>query len=186
MQASRRQGKPFERWAGPDCELRGHFEGHFLSALALMYQSTGDEQLKQKGSYLVAELAKCQEAMGTGYLSAWPVSFLDRLENKEPVWSPYYTIHKIMAGLLDQYVLCDNEQAAHVLQGMVDYFHERNSRFTPEEARAFLDLNEEGGICEVLWNYHALSGCRRAGNDDDGTGVIDPGPGTACPRFSRR
>ena len=69
--------KPLGGWEAPDCELRGHCVGHYLSACALMYASTGDEKLKAKADYIVAELAKCQEALPSkgynqGYLSAYP------------------------------------------------------------------------------------------------------------------
>ena len=37
-------------WEKPDCELRGHFAGHFLSACALMYAGTGDERLRRKAA----------------------------------------------------------------------------------------------------------------------------------------
>src|SRR5579884_3492121 len=60
--------EPLGGWEKPDCELRGHFVGHFLSACALMYASTGDNEIKQKGDALVANLAKCQQKLGGGYL----------------------------------------------------------------------------------------------------------------------
>lgn len=46
--------KPLGGWEAPDCEVRGHFVGHYLSACALMYRSTGDEQLKVKANGFVA------------------------------------------------------------------------------------------------------------------------------------
>jgi DUF1680 family protein len=52
--------KPLGGWEDPACPIRGHFLGHYLSACALMYASTGDERLKQKGSAAVAGLAACQ------------------------------------------------------------------------------------------------------------------------------
>ena len=53
--------KPLGGWEGPDVELRGHTIGHYLSALSLMYASTGDEQLKHRVDYIVGELAQCQD-----------------------------------------------------------------------------------------------------------------------------
>ncbi len=81
-----------------------------MSGLALTYASTGHPGAAEKGRYLVAELGRCQSrARGAGfhdgYLSAFPESFFDRLEAGLPVWSPYYMIHKIMAGLIDQHEL---------------------------------------------------------------------------------
>ncbi|MBV9500856.1 MAG: glycoside hydrolase family 127 protein [Acidobacteriaceae bacterium] len=78
--------KPLGGWEKPDCELRGHFVGHYLSACALMYSSTGDDAVKEKGEYILAELAKCQEKLGGGYLSAFPLEFFDRLNMREKVW----------------------------------------------------------------------------------------------------
>jgi hypothetical protein len=66
---------PLGGWEQKDNQQRaascaGHFTGHFLSASALLYASTGDKEAKAKGDYMVAELAKCQEKLGGGYLSA--------------------------------------------------------------------------------------------------------------------
>jgi len=94
-------GKPLGGWEAPDCELRGHFVGHYLSACALLYKSTGDTAIKVKAEGMVHELAKCQKALHQGgYLSAFPSTLIDRVEAEKPVWAPYYTIHKIMAGLV--------------------------------------------------------------------------------------
>src|SRR5262249_31148848 len=77
--------EPFGGWeAAADgkrgTELRGHFTGHFLTASAQLYASTGDKEAKAKGDYLVAELAKVQEKLGGGYLSAFPHELFDRLD----------------------------------------------------------------------------------------------------------
>src|SRR5215475_14669681 len=106
--------KAYGGWEAPDVELRGHSMGHFLSGCALMYASTGDERFKAKADAVVAELAKIQQALAAkgfnaGYLSAFPEEFFDLVDKRERVWAPYYTIHKMMAGLLDMYLLCDNK-----------------------------------------------------------------------------
>jgi DUF1680 family protein len=93
-------------WERPDIELRGHFMGHYLSACGLMYSSTGDELLKSKADAIVAELGKCQRTHGNGWLSAFPTEFMQRLKERLPVWAPWYTLHKIMAGMLDMYLHC--------------------------------------------------------------------------------
>src|SRR5712692_9722544 len=102
--------KPLGGWEAPDVELRGHAVGHYLSAVALMYAATGDARFKTRADLMVAELAKVQDAEATrfhrGYLSAFPEEFFDRVEARQKVWAPYYTIHKIMAGLVDVNQLC--------------------------------------------------------------------------------
>lgn len=66
-----------------------------------------------------------QDIIGTGYLSAFPSDFFERVEGLKPVWAPYYTIHKIMAGLLDQYLFANDTRALRMVTWMADYFTKR-------------------------------------------------------------
>ncbi len=153
--------EPLGGWEAPSCELRGHFVGHYLSAASLMYKSTGDETFKKRVDYMVAEMAKCQTALGGKYLSAFPTSYFDRLESGKQVWAPYYTIHKIMAGLLDANQLCGNAQALEILKGMSAYFKERNDKLSDAQM-AVVMRTEFGGMMEALANLYAITG-----NPDD-------------------
>ncbi|MGC7096048.1 beta-L-arabinofuranosidase domain-containing protein [Amycolatopsis lurida] len=153
---------PCGGWEAPEVELRGHSTGHVLTALAQAYASTGDVAFRAKGDYLVAQLALCQSraqtaGFKTGYLSAFPESFIARVEAREPVWAPYYTIHKIMAGLLDMHLLAGNAQALTVLTGMAAWVHTRNSALTHTQRQNMLKT-EFGGMNEVLANLHLLTG----------------------------
>ena len=154
--------KPLGGWEAPEVELRGHSMGHFLSALALMYASTGDERFKHKANAIVAELAKVQQALQShgfheGYLSAFPEEFFDRVDARKQVWAPYYTIHKIMAGLLDVYLLCENQQALDVLVKKADWVKFRVDRLTEEQQQTALNT-EFGGMNEVLANLYGVTG----------------------------
>jgi DUF1680 family protein len=149
--------QPLGGWEKPNCELRGHFVGHFLSACALMYASSGDKEVKAKGDYLVAELAKCQAKLPDGYLSAFPLELFDRLNALQKVWAPFYTIHKIMAGLLDMNEHCGNQEALQVVEGMANW----TGKWTDPISEAQMQdiLNEEfGGMSEVLYNLAAVTG----------------------------
>src|SRR5258708_32329803 len=42
-------------WESPTCELRGHFLGHWLSAAARIYKSTGRLEVKLKADAIVSE-----------------------------------------------------------------------------------------------------------------------------------
>jgi hypothetical protein len=148
--------EPLGGWERPDCELRGHFVGHFLSACALMHASTGDAELKTKGDYLVAEMAKCQDKLGGGYLSAFPMELFDRLKARQKVWAPFYTVHKIMAGMLDMNQHCGNQQALTVLRGMADWADKWTAALSPEQMQMVLDT-EYGGMNEVLYNLAAVT-----------------------------
>ncbi|MGA2739813.1 MAG: beta-L-arabinofuranosidase domain-containing protein [Bryobacteraceae bacterium] len=149
--------EPLGGWEKPDVELRGHFTGHFLSACALMSAGAGDTMLRDKGNLVVAELAKCQKANGDGYLSAFPPSFFDRLKAGQKVWAPWYTLHKIMAGLLDMYVLARNEQALDVVRGMAGWTKRWTDSIGDEDMARVLRV-EFGGMNEVLYNLYAVTG----------------------------
>lgn len=149
--------EPLGGWEAPDVEVRGHFPGHYLSACALMYRATGDEELKRRGDYMVAELARVQQALGGGYLSAFPEDFLDRLESRDRVtWAPLYVIHKIIAGLYDMHTLTGNAQALDVLVRMADYYKARADRMTDFEFERMLQT-EFGGMSEVLHNLYGIT-----------------------------
>ena len=108
------QGRAAGGWEGPDMELRGHFLGHWLSATAMTWSSTNDTQLEQRMRYVIQVMRDVAKHLGaSGYVSAFPESFLDRYERIEPVWAPYYTLHKVLVGLLDQYVLYPREAPSH-------------------------------------------------------------------------
>jgi DUF1680 family protein len=149
--------KPLGGWEAPDCELRGHFVGHYLSACALMYASTDDKRFKEKGDAVVAGLVECQAKLGSGYLSAYPESFIDRVEKPSRVWAPYYTLHKIFAGLEDMYEYCDNQQALELAKKFCDWAIARNTKLTDEQMQAMLNT-EQGGMNETLANLYALTG----------------------------
>ncbi|HMD34322.1 MAG TPA: beta-L-arabinofuranosidase domain-containing protein [Vicinamibacterales bacterium] len=153
--------KPLGGWEAPDVELRGHTAGHYMSALALMYASTGDTRFKSRADLMVAELAHIQAAQArkfhAGYLSAFPEEFFDRVDARQRVWAPYYTIHKIMAGLLDVHQLCDNAQALAVVTKMADWVKFRVDRLSDEQQQRTLQT-EFGGMNEVLANIYAATG----------------------------
>jgi len=154
--------QPCGGWETPTTELRGHSTGHLLTGLALAYASTGTASFKAKGDYIVSVLAQCQSrastaGFNTGYLSAYPESFIDRVETRQAVWAPYYTLHKIMAGLLDMHMLAGNAQALTVLNAMAAWVKFRNDRLTLTQRQNMLDT-EFGGMNEVLANLYQLIG----------------------------
>ncbi|CAO2837943.1 unnamed protein product [Amaranthus hypochondriacus] len=154
-------GTPYGGWEAPTIELRGHFVGHYLSATAQMWASTHNNSLRNKMTSLVTALMECQDQMGSGYLSAFPSEFFDRFEALKPVWAPYYTIHKIMAGLLEQYKLADNSQALKMVTWMADYFYKRVEDVIKNCSieRHWISLNEEtGGMNDVLYQLFSITG----------------------------
>lgn len=157
--------KPLGGWEEPNGELRGHSVGHYLSACVLMYASTGDLKLKEKADKIVAELAKCQDKIGTrhtsggqaGFLSAFPEEFFDRVETGKRVWAPWYTLHKIYAGLVDTYMYCDNQQALDAAIKFADWAKERTDKLSDEQMQRML-RTEHGGMNDVLAEIYAITG----------------------------
>jgi uncharacterized protein len=149
--------EPLGGWEAPNCELRGHFVGHYMTACAQMYAATGDQRYLEKGKAVVSALAPCQEKLGGGYLSAYPETFIDRVEQRKQVWAPYYTLHKILAGLEDMYVYGHDDQALEMARKFGDWVVARNSKLSDEQMQAMLQT-EQGGMNETLANLYALTG----------------------------
>ncbi|MGH9471532.1 MAG: beta-L-arabinofuranosidase domain-containing protein [Terriglobales bacterium] len=149
--------QPLGGWESPTTELRGHFTGHYLSATGLMYASTGNSRIKQQGDAIVAELAACQKANKNGYISAFPEEFFDRLANDKQVWAPFYTLHKIMAGNLDMYTYCGNQQALEVAEGLARWTGHWVTGMGDAQMQRIM-RTEFGGMAESLWNLAAITG----------------------------
>ena len=149
--------QPLGGWEKPDCEVRGHFVGHFLSACALMHASTGDVEIKAKGDSIVANLAECQTKLGGGYLGAFPAEYVDRLKIRRKIWAPFYTFHKILAGMLDMSQHCGNRQALQVAKGMAMWADNWSSSVPEPQMQQILEI-EYGGMNEALYNLALITG----------------------------
>jgi uncharacterized protein len=154
--------QPCGGWERPASLVRGHSTGHLMSGLALTYANTGNQAAADKGRYIVSQLALCQArarqaGFHDGYLSAFPESFFTRLETGLHVWAPYYMIHKIMAGLIDQHELAGNAQALEVAARLGDWVGWRTSRLPYAQMQRILQI-EHGGIAESLTNLFRLTG----------------------------
>jgi DUF1680 family protein len=150
--------KKYGGWESLDCDLRGHSLGHILSGLALMHASTGNQEFKLKADSLVSGLAQVQNALNQGgYLSAYPQELINRNIRGESVWAPWYTLHKIFAGLLDQYLYSDNQQALEIAIKFSDWAYHKLSPLTSVQRKLML-RNEFGGINEPFYNLYAITG----------------------------
>lgn len=153
--------------------IRGHMAGHYLSAASRMAAATGDQQFRERVNYLVAELAKCQDALKQdGYLAAFPTGAFDRLEGKQGnsagVVVPYYTVHKVMAGLLDAHHYLGNTQALQVAEKMAGYFERRLAALNAEQIerlfrtdRSRNPQNEFGAMSDVLAELYGVTGDKK-------------------------
>ncbi|MFC8798750.1 glycoside hydrolase family 127 protein [Promicromonospora sp. NPDC057138] len=164
------------REAAPTANLlRGHYAGHFLSMLAMACAGTGDAalrgELKAKVDDLVEGLREVQEALAAsgryshpGFLAAygeWQFSRLEREALYGEIWAPYYTCHKIMAGLLDAHRHTGSQDALEIAERMGRWVHGRLSVLPARQRRdiwALYIAGEAGGMNEVLCELAVRTG----------------------------
>lgn len=156
-------------WDAPDSKLKGHTTGHYLSGLALCYRATGNEKIKEKAEYMVASLKECQEAFAgkpgirEGFLSGYDETQFDQLEQyvRYPeIWAPYYTLHKILAGLLDCYEFAGIQDAFGIADRLGTWVYRRLSRLSRETLMHMWSLyiaGESGGMNDVMARLYTLT-----------------------------
>lgn len=162
---------------GHDANFRGHFFGHYISALALAYSAEKEaerkEQLHAKLKLSIDGLFAAQESYAekhpesAGYISAFEEVVLDWVEVGVPenaedkVMVPWYDLHKILAGLLEAYTQLMDEDlelamcALQVASRFGDYVYQRIQRI---ENRGALLKTEYGGMNDALYNLYEISG----------------------------
>lgn len=144
-------------WESPDCDLRGHITGHLLSALATLYAQTASAAVKAKADSIVNGLNEVQRTYNRGgYLSAFGEGLIDRNIQGKSVWAPWYTLHKIVQGLIDQYNLCANDTALAVAKRMGDWAYDKLKPLS-EETRLRMLRNEFGGFNDVMYQLYGIT-----------------------------
>ncbi len=147
-----------EPWV--DIRCHGHTLGHYLSACSMHYAATGDEAFKARADYVVSELAECQRAGKTGLICAFPdgAEPLERsLQGKDFPGVPWYTMHKIFAGLRDAHVHAGSTLALDVLVKLSDWAWKATQPLSDDAMQRMLD-REHGGMNEIFADVHALTG----------------------------
>jgi len=148
--------------------LDGHMGGHYVSALALMWASTGDPVVKQRLDYVIAELKRCQDKIGTGYLGgipdgakAWAEVGAGNLKvdsfSVNGRWVPWYNLHKLFAGLRDAWVQAGNADAKAMLIRLSDWALRLTTPLTDAQMQDMLRA-EHGGMAEVLADVSQMTG----------------------------
>lgn len=148
--------------------LDGHIGGHYVSALSLMYGSTGNDSIKQRLDYMLSEWKRCQDANGDGYIGGVPEGkqVWDEIEqgniragnfDLNGKWVPLYNIHKVFAGLRDAYLYAGSEEAKEMLIKMTDWVINLTSNLSDEQMQDML-RSEHGGLNEVFADVAAITG----------------------------
>ncbi|MFL6620003.1 MAG: beta-L-arabinofuranosidase domain-containing protein [Povalibacter sp.] len=146
-----------EPWV--DIRCHGHTLGHYLSACSLMFASTGYSELKQRVDYIVDELAACQAAAGTALVCAFPDGaqpLVNSVQGKEFAGVPWYTMHKVLAGLRDAYLHAGNERALAVFSKLADALGALIASLSDAHMQKMLE-REHGGMNEVFADLSQLT-----------------------------
>jgi DUF1680 family protein len=152
-------------WDGPGRQLTGHIAGHYLSAVSMMYASTGDVRFKERADDMVSQLQAIQNAQGDGYIGALKdakgvdgkVRFQDLSKGEirsggfdlNGLWSPWYVEHKLFAGLRDAYHLTGNKTALDVEIKFAAWTESILANLNDDQIQRML-ATEFGGMNEVL------------------------------------
>ncbi|MEU5154016.1 beta-L-arabinofuranosidase domain-containing protein [Glycomyces sp. NPDC021274] len=153
-----------------DSGLDGHIGGHYLSALALLAAATGEAEPQRRLEYMVAELARAQDALGTGYVGGVPggAALFETLRGGGTAaatalgwagghWVPWYNLHKTFAGLIDAHRILGSEQALEVVVRLADWWLGVAATLDDEAFEAMLDT-EFGGMNEAFADLAAITG----------------------------
>lgn len=153
------QKESFPNWIGLD----GHLGGHYLSALAIHYATTGNTECKKRMEYMISELKRCQEANGNGYIGGVP----DGKHTWEEIrkgnvgivwksWAPWYNLHKIFAGVRDAWLYGENEEAKQMFLKLCDWGITVISPLDENQMEEMLN-NEFGGMNEIYADAYQLT-----------------------------
>lgn len=143
-----------------DLRCHGHSLGHYLSACALMWAATGELEFRRRADYVVRELAACQQAGGSGLVCAFPdgeAQLRNGLAGRGVTGVPWYTLHKVAAGLRDAHAHAGSSLALVVLRRLADWIEQAAADCDDTRFQRMLDV-EHGGMNEVLADLAALSG----------------------------
>lgn len=135
-------------WESPTCALRGHFLGHWLSAAAMIWASTGDEEVRLKVNRIIDILEQCQERNGCGWLGSFPEKYFRLLAEGRPPWAPHYVTHKTFMGLIDVWSLMGSQKALDLADRFADWFVAWSKDFDRDQMERILAV-ETGGMLEV-------------------------------------
>jgi DUF1680 family protein len=150
-------GTGFGGWGAAGHQFAGHIEGHYMSSAAMLYAQSKDTAIKIKLDEIVEGLSVVQQTLTpkiagepAGYLSAFPETRFDDLEDGKSAAVPWYMIHKILQGLIDVYMYTNHKKALQIATDLGDWSFWRISRLSEQQMQDVLALEEYGGMNDVL------------------------------------
>ena len=157
----------YPNWAGLD----GHIAGHYLTAMAMNWQMTGNPECKRRMEYMIDEMAEVAAANAVNHPS-WGAGYIGGIPNSDELWStymngnfrlyqsawaPFYNIHKTYAGLRDAWLYCGNEKAKALFLGFCDWGIRLTAGLSDAQMEEMM-RNEHGGMNEMFADAYAITG----------------------------
>lgn len=169
--------KGAKRYAGWENTLiAGHSVGHYLTAVAQAYQNptlTAAQRsaLEGKIKALLDGMRVCQQnSKGKpGFLWAGQIKNANNVEVQFDLveqgktniinesWVPWYTMHKIVQGLVDVYNATGNETAKTIASDLGDWTYNRASKWSAQTHNTVLSI-EYGGMNDCLYELYEITG----------------------------
>ena len=146
-----------ERYPGgwEDQDIAGHTMGHYLTALAQVLAATGEEDFSKRLNYMIDSLEECQTE--SGYLSAFKEELFDNLEQGKQAWVPWYTMHKILGGLISVYQLTGIPKALNLAVSLGNWVYNRVKHWD-DAMKAQVLATEYGGMNDCLYELYKETG----------------------------
>jgi len=149
--------------------IGGHTLGHYLAACAQAVaagygdiKDTEGYSLKNRLEYLIDELEDCQNKLGTGFIFGATLASQDDPERQfdllekpttADTWVPWYTMHKILNGLVETYKLTGNQTALRVAESLGEWVYIRTSKWNTTIQGWVLGV-EYGGMNDCLYELY--------------------------------
>lgn len=148
--------------SGGTFTLAGHSLGHWMSAAAVLYRETGDEELLQKLNYTVEKLDELQTKTGSPYIggceeTTFKNMFAGKTNWAEGYWVPWYGIHKIYQGLIDTYYCTESDTSLKVAVKFADWACDGIAGLSDAFMQNALNV-EYGGMNEIFALLHEITG----------------------------
>ncbi len=172
--------KGVARYSGWENSLiGGHTLGHYLTACVQAYQSanTTDAQ-KQKLlaniTAIINGLKECQDKTGTGFIFGAKLVDKNNIEQQfdnvemnrtnivSQAWVPWYTMHKLIAGLVSVAGMTDDnsktvsQTALKVASSLGDWTYKRVNKWSAAVRNTVLGI-EYGGMNDCLYDLYRLT-----------------------------
>ena len=138
----------------------GEFSGKYLTSVALCYEMTPDERLKEAGDYIVEQLAAAQDA--DGYLGVWPdgEKLAGKTQGGAKTWDAWAHYHNLL-GLYLWNQATGNEQAMEIVDKTVgclyDFYITQGNKMDEDKDGTDTSIAH---VCALIYQKTGNERCR--------------------------